>query len=87
MSFQPVIPAAGLAGWRFLERTYDAQFSAFNAAPELVRDTDYFAANITTVSSAEDLVSDRRLLRVALGAFGLENDIDNRFFILFFLSP
>lgn len=81
MSFQPVIPAAGIAGWRFLERTYDAQFSAFNAAPEIVRDTDYFSAKIADVSSAEDLVSDRRLLRVALGAFGLENDIDNRFFI------
>jgi hypothetical protein len=81
MSFQPVIPAAGLAGWRFLERTYDAQYSAFQKAPELTRDSDYFAANIAKISSAEQLVSDRRLLRVALGAFGLESDINNRFFV------
>lgn len=76
--FQPVIPLSGLAGWRFLERTYDTQRVAFDRSPELVRDTDYFAARIGSVESAEDLVSDRRLLRVALGAFGLDDDLDSR---------
>lgn len=81
MNFQPLIPGSGLAGWRFLQRTYDAQFEAFNASPLLARDTRYFTENISDVTSAEDLVKDRRLLTVALGAFGLEGDIDNRYFI------
>lgn len=81
MSFQPVIPSAGIAGWRFLQRTYDAQLQAFSQAPVLERDTEYFNENISSIQSAEDLVSDRRLLGVALGAFGLSEDLDNRYFI------
>lgn len=81
MTFQPVIPAVGLSGWRFLQRTYDDQLSAFSKSPKLERDSDYFKEKIATIQSAEDLVRDRRLLGVALGAFGLQADIDNRYFI------
>lgn len=81
MNFQPVIPATGLAGWRFLQRTYDAQFDAFSKSPQLARDAEYFSEKINSVSSAQDLVSDRRLLTVALGAFGLSDDLNNRYFI------
>lgn len=79
--FQPVIPSAGLVGWRFLQKTYDAQFEAFTRSTALQRDTDYFRENIGKVTAAEELVSDRRLLTVTLGAFGLQDDINNRFFI------
>ncbi|MFK7834737.1 MAG: DUF1217 domain-containing protein [Sulfitobacter sp.] len=79
--FQPIVPADGLSGWRFLQRTYDAQTEAFNASTVQQRDTEYFTENIGNITSAEDLVSDRRLLTVALGAYGLQDDIDNRFFI------
>ncbi|AXI48604.1 flagellar protein [Sulfitobacter sp. SK012] len=79
--FQPVIPVGGLGGWRFLQRTYDAQFVAFSQSVEIKRDSDYFREKVGGVQSAEELVSDRRLLTVALGAFGLQDDIDNRYFI------
>lgn len=81
MSFQPVIPLPGIAGWQFLQRTYDRQFNAFNRSPILDRDTEHFLEAIDSVRSAADLVSDRRLLGIALGAFGLQDDIDNRYFI------
>lgn len=81
MTFAPVIPSTGLAGWTFLQRTYETQFEAFNSSPMLDRDSDYFLENIRRVKTAEDLVSDRRLLSVALGAFGLQDDINNRYFI------
>ena len=81
MTFQPVVPFRGLVGWTFLKRTLENQQEAFRKSPEIVRDADYFRARIGSVGSAETLVSDRRLLRVALGAFGLDADIDNRFFI------
>ncbi len=79
--FQPVLPFGGLPGWRFLQDTYDRQIETFSKSIELKRDADYFSAKIATVESAEDLVKDRRLLNVALGAFGLQDDINNRYFI------
>ena len=79
--FQPVVPAEGLVGWRFLQRTYDAQRAVFGAQPQIERDTQYFEQKIAGIQSAEELVADRRLLSVALGAFGLQDDIANRYFI------
>jgi hypothetical protein len=79
--FTPAIPMGGLAGWRFLERTADSQRAAFERGPQLAREVEYFKANIGKITSAEALVKDRRLLAVALGAFGLEDEIDKRFFI------
>lgn len=79
--FQPILISNGLAGWQFLQATYDRQASAFNNSVQIKRDTDYFAENIGSIETAAELVSDRRLLTVALGAFGLEDDINNKFFI------
>lgn len=81
MAFQPVVPYGGLVGWAFLNRTLESQTAAFDASSELKRDTDYFAARIGAIDTAEQLVKDRRLLGVALGAFGLQDDIDNRYFV------
>lgn len=81
MTFQPVVPLSGYAGWLFLERTADSQRAAFNESPAVVRVTDAFRERIGEVRTAEDLVNDRELLGVALGAFGLDDDINNTFFI------
>jgi len=81
MTFQPVVPSSGLTGWVFLQNTMNRQTEIFNKSPELVRDTDYFQQNIGAITSAEELVSDRRLLRVALGAFGLQDDINSKAFV------
>ena len=81
MSFQPVVVGTGLVAWQFLKSTQANQKAIFDKSPELTRDTDYFKAKIADVKTAEDLVSDRRLLRVALGAFGLQDDINSRAFI------
>ena len=81
MSFQPVLPLTGYAGWLFLERTADSQRATFNESAAIVRVTDNFREKIGSIRTAEDLVADRELLSVALGAFGLDEDIDNKFFI------
>lgn len=81
MSFQPVLPMSGIAGWNYLNRTLDTQLESFRKTPLVQRDAEYFQENITRVKTAGDLVSDRRLLRVALGAFGLDDDINSRAFI------
>jgi hypothetical protein len=81
MSFQPVLPLSGYVGWRFLERTAAAQETTFAESRPIQRATDYFRENIGSVRTAADLVNDRQLLAVALGAFGLDDDINNRAFI------
>ncbi len=79
--FKPVIPVTGLSGWQFLQRTLPAQKEAFAESTAFKRDTEYFRENISKVKTAEDLVGDRRLLSVALGAFGLDDDINSKAFV------
>lgn len=81
MTFQPVVPFSGNVGWAFLQRTRESQEAAFLRSPVIERDTTYFRERIGEITSAEELVADRRLLTVALGAFGLDDDLPNKFFI------
>lgn len=81
MSFQPVIPFSGYAGWAFLKRSMAAQQATLQSTAAVRRDEAYFRANIGRIDTAEQLVADRRLLSVALTAFGLEGDIGNKAFI------
>ncbi|MEM9343174.1 MAG: DUF1217 domain-containing protein [Pseudomonadota bacterium] len=81
MTFQPVVPFAGIAGWTFLTQTRDTQEAAFRESPALDRQITYFEENIGKITSAQDLVDDRQLMQVALGAFGLDDDIDAKAYI------
>lgn len=81
MSFTPAIPFSGYAGWTFLKRTMPTQVATLNATSQNKREEEYFRSNIGKIDTAAQLVNDRRLLNVALKAFGLENDINNKFFI------
>lgn len=81
MTFQPVLPLGGLAGWSFLKRTQDRQQAVQQAAPAQQRDEAYFRAKIGQINTAEQLVSDKRLLRISLTAFGLEGDVNSKAFI------
>jgi hypothetical protein len=75
MTFQPFVPVGGLAGWRYLNATLDVQRAAHGAGRVQTRDLDDFAARIADIETPEALVADYRLLKVALGAFGLDADI------------
>jgi Protein of unknown function (DUF1217) len=81
MSFQPVLPLSGYTGWTFLKRTLDRQQAVQQAMPVQKRDEAYFRERIGKVQTAEQLVSDKRLLRISLAAFGLENDVNSKAFI------
>jgi Protein of unknown function (DUF1217) len=81
MSFQPVLPQGGFTGWTFLKRTMVKQQAVQQAAPANQRDEAYFRAKIGKIDTAAQLVSDKRLLRITLTAFGLEADVNNRAFI------
>jgi hypothetical protein len=81
MSFQPVLPLAGHAGWRYLARTEAVQTARLRESPEMRRLADHFRAHIAGAETAADLVADRRLLEVALGAFGLKADLNAKAFV------
>ncbi|WP_417258429.1 DUF1217 domain-containing protein [Celeribacter sp.] len=86
MSFQPIVPFGGYSGWTFLNRTKEAQLETFRDSSDIQRDVEYFKENIGNVKTAEDLVSDHTLRKVALGAFDLDDDMDNIYFIQKVLS-
>lgn len=81
MSFQPVLPLSGYAGWTFLKRTMDTQQETMQAGPVAQRDAAYFRDNIAKIQTAAELVADRRLLNVAVTAFGLQDDINYKAFL------
>ncbi|WP_299818214.1 DUF1217 domain-containing protein [uncultured Jannaschia sp.] len=81
MTFQPFVPTGGLAGWRFLQTTMEVQKTAHGKSAVIQRDLDYFRENIGKINTPEELVKDYRLLSVALGAFGLDEDINSRHLI------
>lgn len=76
----PSVPINGIAGWRFMQRTQESQMQAFAASPALDRELSYFKENISKVESVDDLVNDFTLFKVALGAFGLEDKVADKFF-------
>jgi hypothetical protein len=81
VSFQPVLPLTGYTGWGFLKRTMARQQAVQQALPVQQRDEAYFRGRIGKADTAEKLVSDKRLLRIALTAFGLEGDVNSKAFI------
>ncbi len=81
MTFQPLVPLTGVAGLRFIERTQEAQQAVFNKAPQMAREIEYFKENIHKAATPDDLVDDFLLRKVALGAFGLSEDVSKKYFI------
>ena len=79
--FQPAIPIGGYAGWKVFERSAARQKEAFGDQAVVQRDLTYFKEKISSIRRPEDLVRDRRLLSVALGAFGLEDEINKKAFV------
>lgn len=81
MSFTPILPLSGFTGWGFLKRTMARQQAVQQALPAQQRDEAYFRDRIGKADTAEKLVNDKRLLRIALTAFGLEGDVNSKAFI------
>lgn len=81
MTFSPVLTSTGLNGWTFLQQTRAKQMTALNASPQIARDKALFAERIQTIQTSDQLMADRDMLRISLGAFGLDEDINSSAFI------
>ncbi|WP_245216419.1 DUF1217 domain-containing protein [Sagittula salina] len=86
MPITPMIAGSGLIGYQVLQTTLTSQQKAFNASADVARDAKYFLENIGSVSSGDELVENRSLLRVALSAFGLSDQIDSTYLLKRVLS-
>lgn len=75
------VGATGYLGWKVLQRTSDRQIELVKADPTVSRNLKYFNENISKVKTADDLVSDYRLLSVTLEAFGLGKDVNSKYLI------
>lgn len=78
MAYVPAIPLGGLLGWRVFNQSAARQLDAFSNTETAIRDLEYFKENIKNATSAKALIEDRKLLTVALGAFGLEEEITKK---------
>lgn len=81
MTFSPTVLGFGVGGYAYLKRTRDAQQGLFQNSAVVSRETKAFAEKIERVETSDQLMADRAVLKVALGAFGLSEDINNRAFI------
>lgn len=77
----PVLPMGGLAGWNFLSRTIESQKEVVTSSSATRRDLAYFEERIGRIETPRELVEDFTLMKVSLGAFGLQDDQANSFFI------
>lgn len=81
MTFSALLPAGGFLGWTYLQRTSAAQIDRLAKSAEITRNEAHFREKIGSIETAEELVADRQLLKVALGAFGLSDDLPNKYFV------
>lgn len=81
MAFQPLIVGTGLVAWRNLQRSLPQQMEVFGNSSEQKRLVEGFQKKAPNLRSAEDVVSDRQVLTVALGAYGLQDDLENKYFV------
>lgn len=81
MAFQPIVAGTGLVAWKALQRTMDRQMQVFSGTSEQTRAADHFRDVASSFRSAADLVADRTSFSVVLGAYGLSDDIQNKFFV------
>lgn len=81
MPFKPIVVGNGLVAWRNLQRSLPQQLERFAKAPVQDRVIKHFEEKAQTLTSGNAVVSDRQILTVALGAYGLQDDLQSRFFI------
>lgn len=81
MTFPITVGIGGYSGWLVLQRREERQMELLSRDPVVQRNTSHFRDRIEVMSSVDELLGDYRSLSVALGAFGLEEEIGKRGFI------
>ncbi|MGB3407681.1 MAG: DUF1217 domain-containing protein [Jannaschia sp.] len=81
MTYSPIVLGTGVSGYAFVNRTRATQQALYSRSPAVERQTQSFLTDIRDVKTSDQLLDNRAMLTVILGAFGLDDDINNRAFI------
>lgn len=79
--FTPILPGSSLSSWIYLQDSKEEQLAVFGQDATINREKAHFAEKIAGMSSVDDLMNDYQALKVVLGAHGLQDDIQNRYFV------
>jgi len=61
--------------YQSLVKTRDARLEQFQKSPLIDKEVQYFLEKVGDVETVDDFLSDRRLMKVALSAFALEDEL------------
>ena len=81
MTFLPIIPASGIAGYNYLTQTRSTQEQVLRQNAQVSRDIEAVRDRLENMQTVDDLLDDQTVLRVVLSSFGLEGDLQNRGFL------
>jgi len=81
MVFTPILSGSGFAGFQYLTRTREEQTERLAASTQTRQQVEEFTSKLGSIETPADLMDNPMMLRVALGAFGLDEDFGNRAFI------
>lgn len=86
MTFPIYTGIGGYAGLRALDRIEGRYKKIISNDPTVTKDIKHFKRRMGSVKTADELVKDHRLYTVALNAFGIEDQAQNKAFIKKILS-
>lgn len=81
MSFKPFIVGTGVNAWSTLQSTIDRQKNAFEKREDIKNQINNFTSDMKKIQTTDALMNNYASLNVALGAFDLSDDLNNRYFI------
>lgn len=81
MSFKPFIVGTGVNAWSTLQSTIDRQKNAFKKREDIKNQINNFTSDMKKIQTTDALMNNYASLNVALGAFDLSDDLNNRYFI------
>ncbi|MFK7875675.1 MAG: DUF1217 domain-containing protein [Paracoccaceae bacterium] len=79
--FSPIVVGTGLSAYRILSETQTQQKATLSQSPAMERNVSAFKDGLSDIKTSDDLLDNRTMLTVALGAFGLDDDINSRAFL------
>ena len=81
MTFTPVVIGSGLVAYNFLNKTREVQANTLENSAQTQRDIAAVRDDLPKITTSQDLMDNRQMLRIVLSAFGLEEDINNKAFV------
>jgi hypothetical protein len=77
-SYTASLPLTGVEGWTVLQKTVEKQKQTMQKSAYIKREIAYFKEQLPKTDTTEKLMKNPRMLRFALTAFGLEDQLNSQ---------